>query len=369
AHMAEIRERGARQEQEWKQACENKAKNNPTLQDWLADKPLSAAELDNLLPAFEEGQSMATRAASGKALNALAQGLPFLLGGSADLAPSNNTHLNDADEFRPRRAGRNIHFGIREHAMGSILNGLCHTRGLLPFGATFMIFSDYMRPPMRMAALMGVAPVYVFTHDSIGVGEDGPTHQPIEQLSGLRSVPNLTVIRPCDANETAQAWKSALLQRSGPTALVFTRQGLPTLDRNKYAPARMLERGAYILSKEQSELQLILMASGSEVQHILAAQEKLEQEGIGTRVVSFPSWELFEQQDKAYREEVLPRSCRTRLAIEAGSPMGWDRYVGIDGSVIGMEGFGASAPGAKLMEHFGFTSANVVDQARKLLKL
>jgi len=368
SHMAEIKSRGAQQEQEWEQACAAKAKSNPALQDWLADKPLNPAELDILLPAFEEGQSLATRAASGKTLNSLAQGLPLLLGGSADLAPSNNTHLNGADEFRPGHAGRNIHFGIREHAMGSILNGLCHTRGLLPFGATFMIFSDYMRPPMRMAALMGLAPVYVFTHDSIGVGEDGPTHQPVEQLCGLRSVPNLTVIRPCDANETAQAWKAALLKRTGPTALVFTRQGLPTLDRSRYAKAELLERGAYILAKEQGDLKLILIASGSEVQHALAARETLEQDGIGTRVVSFPSWEIFEQQDAAYREEVLPQACRKRLAIEAAAPMGWERYVGIDGAVVGMNGFGASAPGGELMQHFGFTSDNVIVQARQLLQ-
>jgi transketolase len=231
-----------------------------------------------------------------------------------------------------------------------------------------MIFSDYMRPPMRMAALMGLAPVYVFTHDSIGVGEDGPTHQPVEQLCGLRSVPNLTVIRPCDANETAQAWKTALLKRSGPTALVLTRQGLPTLDRKQYAKAELLERGAYILANEENELELILLASGSEVQHALAARDELEKDGIGTRVVSFPSWELFEQQDEAYREEVLPRSCRKRLAIEAASPMGWERFVGLDGEVIGMNGFGASAPGGELMQHFGFTGAHVLEQARKMLK-
>ncbi|MDY0291494.1 MAG: transketolase [Desulfuromonadaceae bacterium] len=367
-HMATLKTKGAKLEQAWKQACTAKAKSNPALQDWLEDKPLSSAKIDTLLPKFEEGQSLATRAASGKTLNALAQELPLLLGGSADLAPSNNTHLNGADHFRPGHAGRNIHFGIREHAMGSILNGLCHTRGLLPFGATFMIFSDYMRPPMRMAALMGLAPIYVFTHDSIGVGEDGPTHQPIEQLCGLRSVPNLTVIRPADANETAQAWKHALLQRTGPTALIFTRQGLPTLDRSKYAKAEMLERGAYILAKEQGKLELILLASGSEVQHALSARETLQQEGIGTRVISFPSWELFEKQDEAYRKEVLPCSCRNRLAIEAGSPMGWERYVGIDGAVVGMNSFGASAPGDELMQHFGFTSANIINQARQLLQ-
>jgi transketolase len=368
AHMAEIKSRGAQLEQEWEQSCTVKAQSNPALQSWLADAPLNSEQLDALLPAFEPGQSLASRAASGKTLNALAAGLPFMLGGSADLAPSNNTHINGADEFCPAHAGRNIHFGIREHAMGAILNGMCHTRGLLPFGATFLIFSDYMRPPIRMAALMGLAPIYVFTHDSIGVGEDGPTHQPVEQICGLRSVPNLTVIRPCDANETAQAWKAALLKRGGPTALVLTRQGLPTLDRDQYARAELLERGAYILAREEGELELILLASGSEVQHALAARDELQNEGIGTRVVSFPSWELFEQQEEAYREEVLPRSCRKRLAIEAASPMGWERYVGLDGDVIGMDGFGASAPGGKLMEHFGFTSANVVEHARQLLQ-
>jgi transketolase len=367
AHMAEIKSRGAQLEQEWEQSCTVKAQSNPALQNWLANAPLDSDQLDALLPVFEPGQSLASRAASGKALNALAAGLPFMLGGSADLAPSNNTHINGADEFCPAHAGRNIHFGIREHAMGAILNGMCHTRGLLPFGATFLIFSDYMRPPMRMAALMGLAPIYVFTHDSIGVGEDGPTHQPVEQVCGLRSVPNLAVIRPCDANETAQAWKTALLKRSGPTALVLTRQGLPTLDRNQYAGAELLERGAYVLAREEGELKLILLASGSEVQHALAARDELQSDGIGTRVVSFPSWELFEQQEKAYREEVLPPSCRKRLAIEAASPMGWERYVGLDGAVIGMDGFGASAPGNKLMEHFGFTSANVVKKAHQLL--
>jgi transketolase len=367
-HMAEVKSRGAQLEQEWKEKCAEKAKANPALQDWLAQKPLDGATLDRLLPTFEEGQSLASRAASGKTINALAPELPWLLGGSADLAPSNNTNINGADEFRPGHAGNNIHFGVREHAMGSILNGLCHTRGLQPFGATFMIFSDYMRPPMRMAALMGLSPVYVFTHDSIGVGEDGPTHQPVEQLCGLRSVPNLTVIRPCDANETAQAWKSALLKRTGPTALVLTRQGLPTLDRTKYAAAEELERGAYILAGEESELKMILLASGSEVHLALAARDALEQEGIGTRVVSFPSWELFEAQDKTYQEAVLPDSCRNRLAIEAASTMGWERYVGIDGAIVGMHGFGASAPGGELMEHFGFTSANVIEQARQLLQ-
>ena len=368
AHMADLKTRGAELERQWQQECDKKAGSNQALDAWLKNPVPSNDIIDSLIPMFEAGQSAATRASSGKVLNALAEGLPMMLGGSADLAPSNNTHLNGADEFGPAHAGRNIHFGIREHAMGSILNGMCHTRGLLPFGATFMIFSDYMRPPMRMAALMGLAPVYVFTHDSIGVGEDGPTHQPIEQLCGLRSVPNITVIRPCDANETAQAWKSALLNRTGPTALILTRQGLPTLDRDQYASAELLHKGAYILDREQNKLQLILLASGSEVQHILAAKEQLEKDGIGTRVVSMPSWELFEAQDAAYKQEVLPPACRKRLAVEAASTFGWERYVGLDGTVIGMEGFGASAPGGTLMQHFGFTPDNVVEQARKLLQ-
>jgi len=365
-HMAGLKPRGAELEQQWQHKCDEKAKANPKLAAWLDATPPDSATLDKLLPHFEAGKSVATRSASGATLNALAAGLPLMLGGSADLAPSNNSHLNAADAFRPGHAGRNIHFGIREHAMGSILNGLCHTRGLLPFGATFMIFSDYMRPPMRMAALMGIAPIYIFTHDSIGVGEDGPTHQPIEQLSGLRSVPNLTVIRPCDANETAQAWKAALLQRTGPTALILTRQGLPTLERTDATSAELLHKGAYILAAEQHALELILLASGSEVQHALAARQELEKDGIGTRVVSIPSWELFEAQDGVYKEKILPPECRKRLAIEAGSTFGWERYVGLDGAIVGMGGFGASAPGDELMHHFGFTCANVVKQARKL---
>ncbi|MDD2556661.1 MAG: transketolase [Desulfuromonas sp.] len=366
-HMAGLKTRGVELEQQWQQKCTAKAKVNPKLADWIDSTAPDSAALDKLIPRFEAGKSVATRSASGATLNALAAGLPLMLGGSADLAPSNNSHLNGADAFSPCHAGRNIHFGIREHAMGSILNGLCHTKGLLPFGATFMIFSDYMRPPMRMAALMGIAPIYIFTHDSIGVGEDGPTHQPIEQLSSLRSVPNLTVIRPCDANETAQAWKAALLKRTGPTALILTRQGLPTLERTEANSAELLHKGAYILAAEQHPLSLILIASGSEVQHAMEARQELEKDGIGTRVVSIPSWELFEAQDAAYKEKVLPRACRKRLAIEAGLTFGWERYVGLDGAIIGMEGFGASAPGDELMQHFGFTSANVVKQARQLL--
>lgn len=366
-HMAELKSRGSQLELQWQEQCAAKAATNQDLATWCADQPLNPDTVDALLPTFEAGGSMATRSSSGQVLNALAAGIPMLLGGSADLAPSNNTNLKGEDAFSAEKSGRNIHFGIREHAMGSILNGLCHTRGLLPFGATFMIFSDYMRPPMRMAALMKIAPIYVFTHDSIGVGEDGPTHQPIEQLSSLRGVPNLNVIRPCDANETAHAWRCALLKRDTPTALIFTRQNLPTIDRTKFAPASGLQQGGYVLAAEEGELQLILLASGSEVQHVMAAREQLQQQGIGTRVVSMPCWELFEQQDTAYKEQVLPPSCRKRLAVEAASTFGWQRYVGLDGDVIGMTGFGASAPGNELMEHFGFTPENVLQKALALL--
>jgi len=367
SHMDELKTRGAELEQQWQAACDTKCKTNTALADWCADKPLTAETVDALLPEFEAGSSMATRSSSGKVLNALAAGLPMMIGGSADLAPSNNTHLNGEGAFSAASSGRNIHFGIREHAMGSILNGMCHTRGLIPFGATFMIFSDYMRPPMRMAALMGIAPIYVLTHDSIGVGEDGPTHQPVEQLTGLRSVPNLNVIRPCDANETAQAWRVALLDRTAPTALIFTRQNLPTIDRSQFGAAEGLQQGGYILAKEEGELQLILLASGSEVQHAMAAREQLQQQGVGTRIVSMPCWELFEKQDADYKEHVLPNSCRKRLAVEAASTFGWERYIGLDGDIVGMTGFGASAPGGELMEHFGFTADNVLAAAKQLL--
>jgi transketolase len=248
------------------------------------------------------------------------------------------------------------------------MNGLAHTPGLIPFGGTFMIFADYMRPPMRLAAMMGLGTVYVLTHDSIGLGEDGPTHQPIEQLPNLRAVPNLTVIRPCDALETAEAWKAAMLNRRGPTALILTRQALPTLDRAVYGTANGLHQGGYVLAKESGELKALIIASGSEVPLALAAREQLQQEGIGVRVVSLPCWELFEQQDQTYRDEVLPPACTKRVAVEAASTFGWERYVGRCGKVVGMTGFGASGPAGKLFEHFGFTAENVVQQVRELLK-
>ncbi len=367
-HMGECVERGSALEQQWQQLLENK-KSLDAVSSWLT---FSRGELpagwQDSLPAFTSGDgAKATRQASGAAINALAGTLPFLLGGSADLGPSNNTTIKGADSWLPGRSGRNIHFGIREHAMGAILNGLCHTPGLIPFGGTFFVFTDYMRPAMRMAALMGLNPIYVMTHDSIGLGEDGPTHQPVEHLAALRAIPNLTVIRPADANETCAAWKAAILNRRGPTVLVLSRQGLPTVDRNKYAAAQGLQQGGYVLSSEQGDLQLILIASGSEVQHALAAQELLQAEGVGARVVSFPSWELFEQQEESYRQQVLPQSCDKRIVMEAGSRFGWERYAGPTGRIIGMDEFGASAPAGELMKHYGFTAESMVATAKELL--
>jgi len=369
AHLGEAVRRGEQLTKAWQQEFDRLLDIDPArLVQW---QQISGGDLPagwDHLPEFQPADGkLATRQASGKVLNVLAGKLPLLLGGSADLGPSNNTSLKGAASFSACVAGRNIHFGVREHAMGALLNGLAHTPGLMPFGGTFLIFADYMRPPMRLAAMMGLAPIYVFTHDSIGLGEDGPTHQPIEQLANLRAVPNLTVIRPCDANETVEAWKAALRNRRGPTALALSRQGLPVLDRQSYGPASGLQRGGYILSGEAGELQAIVIASGSEVPLALEAQQLLQGEGVGVRVVSLPSWELFEQQDPAYRDEVLPSACNRRVAVEAGSGFGWERYVGRCGKVVGMTGFGASAPADVLFEHFGFTAANVAAQVRALL--
>ena len=311
---------------------------------------------------------MATREASGKVMNAIAPWLPQLGGGSADLDPSTKTYLDGLGDFQPGSpAGRNIHFGVREHAMGAIANGMAAHGGCLPFTATFLIFSDYMRPPMRLAALSALHVVHVFTHDSIALGEDGPTHQPVEQLANLRAVPNMTVIRPCDANETAEAWRVAVETRAAPVSLVLTRQKVPTLDRAKLAAADGLRRGGYVLDAGEGDPELLLIASGSEVQLILEAAAKLRAGGIATRCVSMPSWELFEAQSPRYREEVLPRSVTARLAVEAGSPQGWRRYVGAAGEVIGVTTFGASAPGAPNLARYGFTVDNVVAKAKALL--
>ncbi len=323
---------------------------------------------DNL-PVFKpDAKGLATRKASGKTLNAIAEKLPFLIGGSADLSPSTDTELNDFESFTDENhSGRNFHFGIREHAMGSVLNGMALTNGFIPYGATFLIFSDYMRPPVRLAAIMKIKPVFIYTHDSIGLGEDGTTHQPVEQLLGLRSVPDLTVIRPADPNETTQAWRTTIEHTGGPVALILTRQNVPIIDQDKYAKADNVDKGAYILSDCDGEPQVILMASGSEVHLIMEAQEKLKAESINARVVSFPSWELFDAQSADYKEKVFPQKVRARLAVEAGSPIGWCKYVTDDGDVLGIDKFGESAPGEEVMAEYGFTVENIVAKAKALL--
>jgi transketolase len=326
-------------------------------------------EWKKALPVFgPEAGNLATREASGKVINAIAPHLPTLIGGSADLRPSNNTHLKNYGEFQPGSYdGRNFHFGVREHAMGSILNGMTLTDGIIPFGGTFLIFSEYMRPPIRLAAIMGIRPIYVFTHDSIGLGEDGPTHQPIEQLASLRTIPNMTVLRPADPNETAEAWKYAIEYRSGPVAIALTRQKVPTIDRTKYAAAKNFSKGAYVLAESSAKPDIILIGTGSEVQFVIGAYEQLAKNGIAVRVVSMPSWELFERQPKEYRESVFTSSIKKRLAVEAGVPMGWHKYVGDGGSVVGITTFGASAPYEVLYKEYGITVENVLKKAKEIL--
>lgn len=322
------------------------------------------------LPAFSPDDSpLATRKASGQTLNTIAPKLTTLMGGSADLAGSNNTTIKDEPFFSADHyAGRNIHFGIREHAMGGILNGMALHGGVIPYGGTFLVFSDYMRGAIRLAAIMKQKVIYVFTHDSIGVGEDGPTHQPIEHLAALRSIPNLMVIRPSDGAETAAAWKVALEHQDGPVALALTRQSVPHLSRNGMSAQEGVGRGGYILTDASNgQPDIILIGTGSEVQWAVNTQEQLAQENINARVVSLPCWELFEAQPQSYRDEVLPPNITKRLAIEAGSPLGWERYVGLDGSIIGLDRFGASAPGGLVMEKLGFNTDNVVQQAKALL--
>lgn len=363
--------RGAAAEEKWnKLFAEYKAKFPELAAEYeAAAKGELPAGWKDKLPVFKASDpKMATRQASGKVLNAIAPALPNLIGGAADLAPSTETNLKEFDSFTSEnRGGRNFHFGIREHAMGSALNGMALTKGLLPFGATFLMFSEYMRPPIRLAAIMKINPIFVYTHDSIGLGEDGTTHQPIEQLASLRSIPNLTVIRPADANESAHAWRVAIEKKGGPTVLIFTRQGLPILDQDKYGKAENLEKGAYVLSEGSNGPDLILIATGSEVALVMQAQEKLEAEGISTRVVSMPSWELFEKQDEAYKESVFPKASKKRLAVEMASPMGWHKYTTDEGDMLGMTTFGESAPAEELYKHFGFTVDNVVNKAKALL--
>ncbi|MBS0656503.1 MAG: transketolase [Verrucomicrobia bacterium] len=327
---------------------------------------------DKELTAFPtDPKGVATRDSSGKVLNALAKNIPWLIGGAADLAPSTKTLLtfDQTKAFAPESyGGRNIHFGIREHAMGSIVNGLSLAK-IRPYGSTFLIFSDYMKPPIRLAAIMELPAIFIFTHDSIGLGEDGPTHQPIEQLASLRAVPGLVTLRPADANEVVEAWRYIIPLRHEPCALILTRQKVPTIDRTKYGAASGLHKGAYILADAPNKkLQLILLATGSEVSLCLEAYERLVKEGVQCRVVSMPSWEIFEKQDEAYRNMVLPKEVKARISVEQASTFGWDRYVGAEGVAIGMKTFGASAPLQELQKKFGFTVDNIIDNAKKLLK-
>lgn len=378
---------GARLESEWKDKFNSYGKTYPELvSEWdnmmnfkfpdVWDKDIS------VFPPDPKG--IATRSASGKVMNEIANHIPSLIGGSADLNPSTNTELKgkgnfqfpDAEDKNVQGAasggwgygGANIAYGVREHAMGAISNGMALHGGLIPFAGTFLIFSDYMRPAVRLAALMKLHVIYVFTHDSIALGEDGPTHQPVEQLSSLRAMPNLTVIRPCDANETVEAWKIAIVHRNGPVALILTRHKVPVIDRQKYKSASELAMGAYVIADCSSCMpEIILIATGSEVHIALAAYEKLNAEYVDVRVVSMPSWELFERQPKEYRDSVLPPEVKKRIAIEAGTTHGWHKYVGMDGEIIGVDRFGASAPGEIVLEEFGFTAANVINKAKELL--
>ncbi len=387
AHFRKSVERGAHDEAAWNERMSAYAKKFPDQFQELQCRLRGELPLgwDTDIPAFPaDAKGLATREASGKVMNAIAPRLPALTGGSADLDPSTKTALKGLGDFSPppsknedeqgsddggwSHKGRNLHFGVREHAMGAIVNGLAAHGGFIAYGATFLIFSDYMRPPIRLAALMGLHVVHVFTHDSIALGEDGPTHQPVEQLAALRAIPNLTVIRPGDANETSVAWRVALETRDRPVVLVLSRQNLPTLDRSRYAPADGLRRGAYVLlDAPGGKPELILIASGSEVGLIVAAAERLQGQDIAVRCVSMPSWELFDALPQRERDAVLPPSVSARLAVEAGVAQGWHRYVGATGDVISVERFGASAPAEVLLREYGFTVDNVCARARALL--
>lgn len=388
AHFRRALETGREAEEAWKSELAAFTRRAPDLAGELerAIRGERPPGWDADLPSFPANpKGLATRVASGQVLGVLAARIPEIMGGSGDLNPSTHTAIKGAGDFENpdasggdtqgtsgggwSYAGRNLHFGVREHAMAGTLNGLAAHRGVIPYGATFLIFSDYMRPSMRLASLMRLPVLYAFTHDSIGLGEDGPTHQPVEQLANLRAVPGLVVIRPCDANETVVAWQVAVASHDHPVALVLTRQKVPTLDRTEFAPADGLQRGAYVLAEAAGgKPKLLLIATGSEVALAVQARAALEKQGIGTRVVSMPSWELFEAQPLPYRESVLPPGVRARLAIEAGSPQGWHRWVGEGGDVLGVERFGASAPSGEVMRHYGFTAENVVARALGVLE-
>ena len=370
-HFRESVEKGLELEQSWTTLFRNYLNEYPEEgarfekqlkgelpQDWDKDIPV--------FPADHKGK--ATRVTSGIVLNAIASKVPALMGGSADLAPSNKTFIDGEESFQPdSQDQRNIHFGVREFGMTAVLNGMALHGGFIPYGGTFLIFSDYMRPAIRLASLMKQHVIYVLTHDSIGLGEDGPTHQPVEHLASLRAMPNLTVLRPADANETAEAWKFAVKNNKGPTLLALTRQSLPTLDRSVFAPADMLHRGAYVLKDVDGSPDALILASGSEVKLGIEAAETLAGDGIKARVISMPSWELFETQSKEYKDQVLPGNITARVAIEAGATQGWHKYVGMNGKVIGLDHFGASAPINDLFTNFGITAESVVQAVRSLL--
>jgi transketolase len=370
-HFREAVPHGGGLESAWNHKLAAYRRDLPELaEDWdrYVAGELPAGWADKLPKFSGSDKPIATRSASEKVLATIVPSLPFLLGGAADLSPSTKTYVKGLGDFaRGHYGARNFHFGIREHGMGSIVNGMA-VSGLMPYGATFFIFSDYMRPTIRLAALMEVHSIFVFTHDSVFLGEDGPTHEPIEQLASLRAVPNLCMIRPGDANETVIAWRVAIEHKGGPVALVLTRQNLPILDRSRFAAAEGLERGAYVLADPDGRApEVILIATGSEVSLAIESYEKLIAEGVAARVVSMPSWDLFAKQPQSYRDEVLPPAVSARVSIEAGSPLGWERHVGTKGAMIAINRFGASAPYKVIAEHLGFTAANVIEQVHRLL--
>ncbi|HEV3278418.1 MAG TPA: transketolase [Terriglobia bacterium] len=370
-HFREAVTRGRELEDDWNRKLDAYRQAFPDLaRDWdlYRSGELPPGWKDKIPTFSPDDKPIATRSASESVLKAIAPGLPFFLGGSADLWPSTKTYVKELGDFaRGHYSAKNFHFGIREHAMGAICNGMALT-GLIPYGATFFIFSDYMRPTIRLAAIMEVHVIFVYTHDSVFLGEDGPTHEPVEQLASIRAIPYVSLIRPADASETAVAWRVALEHRHGPVLLVLTRQNLPIIDRKRYASAEGLDRGAYVLADPEGKPpEVILMASGSEVALALESQQQLAGQGIAARVVSMPSWDRFEAQPQSYRDEVLPPAITARLGIEAASPFGWDRYVGPKGAIIGINRFGASAPYKVIAEHLGFTPANVIDHVHQLL--
>jgi transketolase len=386
AHFRKALNKGAELEGEWKAKLESYGKVYPELKmewdQWM--NSILPKDWDKDIPFFPaDSKGLATRAAGGQVINAIASHVACLIGGSADLNPSTNTAMKGRGNFQSPGSGdeavqgsvsgpwgyegANVAFGVREHAMASILNGMALHGGLIPFGSTFLTFSDYMRPSIRLGALMKLHIIYIFTHDSVALGEDGPTHQPVEHLASLRAIPNLTVIRPADANETAEAWRVAMEHREGPVALILTRQNVPVIDRSRFNPANGLRKGAYILADSPAKPETILIATGSEVYLALEAYERLRTEGIGVRLVSMPSWELFEKQPEEYRNKILPPEITVRMSIEASVTLGWHKYVGLHGEIVGIDHFGASAPGKTVLKEFGFTSENVLNRIRALL--